>query len=251
MTIGERRIRGIIRERREAEQIYQAAKEQGYVASLLTEERPNIFTQSIANIEPGKEIDVDIKYFHTLAYLDGWYEFVFPMVVGPRFNPDGLTSGIGAVARGNTGASGQKTELQYLPPSEQTRHDISLRVDVDAGVSIEDFECPSHEIVQEASAAPHLTVSLSPTDNLPNKDFVFRFRVVGERIKSTLLTQRDPASRDGGFFTVMLYPPEELASLRREPLELVFVLDCSGSMDGRPIEQAKAAVARALGLPQP
>src|SRR5439155_24666259 len=87
MTIGERRIRGIIRERREAERIYFEARRQGYVASLLTEERPNIFTQSVANIEPGREIDVSIKYFHTLAYLDGWYEFVFPMVVGPRFNP--------------------------------------------------------------------------------------------------------------------------------------------------------------------
>src|SRR6266481_8023869 len=93
MTIGERCIRGIIRERQEAEEIYQEAKRQGYVASLLTEERPNIFTQSVANIEPGQEIDVNIKYLHTLSYVDGWYEFVFPMVVGPRFNPAGMTEG--------------------------------------------------------------------------------------------------------------------------------------------------------------
>src|SRR5262249_25858835 len=59
MTIGERKIRGIIREREQAEQIYNEAKLQGYVASLLTQERPNIFTQSIANIEPGKQIDID------------------------------------------------------------------------------------------------------------------------------------------------------------------------------------------------
>ncbi|MHC4302188.1 MAG: VIT domain-containing protein, partial [Planctomycetota bacterium] len=91
MTIGERRIRGIIRERKEAERIYRQARDQGYVASLLTQERPNIFTQKVANIEPGKEIDVNIKYFNTLAYVDGWYEFVFPMVVGPRFNPPGYT----------------------------------------------------------------------------------------------------------------------------------------------------------------
>ena len=89
MVIGERRIRGIIRERQEAEQIYREARRQGYVASLLTQERPNIFTQKVANIEPGKQIDVNIKYFNTLAYADGWYEFVFPMVVGPRFNPPG------------------------------------------------------------------------------------------------------------------------------------------------------------------
>src|SRR5205814_9920921 len=94
MTIGERKIRGVIRERAEAERIYTDAKRQGYVASLLTQERPNIFTQSVANIEPGKEIDIDIKYFHTLEYLDGWYEWHFPMVVGPRFNPSGTTDGI-------------------------------------------------------------------------------------------------------------------------------------------------------------
>src|SRR5262249_33191084 len=141
MTIGDRRIRGIIRERKEAEQIYQSAKSQGYVATLLTEERPNIFTQSVANIEPGKEIDVNIKYFHTLEYVDGWYEFVFPMVVGPRFNPPGTTNGIGPVARGNQGTSHQSTEVSYLKPGERSGHDISLRVDVDAGVAIEQFEC--------------------------------------------------------------------------------------------------------------
>jgi hypothetical protein len=74
MIIGDRRIRGIIRERQEAERIYHEARRQGYVASLLTQERPNIFTQSVANIEPGKQIDVEIKYFNTLSYMDGWFE---------------------------------------------------------------------------------------------------------------------------------------------------------------------------------
>ena len=248
MTIGERRIRGIIRERTEAEQIYREARQQGYVASLLTEERPNVFTQRVANIEPGKQIDVDIKYFHTLEYIDGWYEFVFPMVVGPRFNPPGSTSGLGAVARGQAGASGQDTEVHYLRPGERTSHDISLKVDVDAGVPIEQFECNTHQITSEQTAPERLTVAVAPTDSLPNKDFVLRYRVAGEHIKSTLLTHRDER---GGYFTLMLYPPEDLHSLERQPLELVFVLDCSGSMSGRPIEQAKAAVQRGLRLLQP
>jgi Ca-activated chloride channel homolog len=248
MTIGERRIRGIIRVRQEAEQIYREAKRQGYVASLLTEERPNVFTQSVANIEPGKEIDVNIKYFHTLEYTDGWYEFVFPMVVGPRFNPPGLTNGIGAVARGQSGVSGQSTEVHYLRPDERTGHDISLKVEVDAGVPIEEFVCKTHQIASETLSPEHLTVSLNPADSLPNKDFVLRYRVAGQRIKSSLLTHRDER---GGYFTLMLYPPEELGTLKRQPLELVFVLDCSGSMSGRPIEQAKAAVSSGLHLLQP
>jgi Ca-activated chloride channel homolog len=248
MTIGERRIRGIIRERKEAEEIYAQAKRQGYVASLLTEERPNIFTQSIANIEPGREIDVIIKYFHTLAYVDGWYEFVFPMVVGPRFNPPGMTEGIGAVGRGAAGLSGQKTEIQYLKPGERSGHDIALRVDVDAGVRIEEFECRTHEVTQEISARAPLSIVLNPSDRLPNKDFVLRYRVAGERIKSSLLTHRDER---GGYFTLMLFPPTELVALRRQPMEIVFVLDCSGSMSGIPLKQAKAAIERGLRLLQP
>jgi Ca-activated chloride channel family protein len=248
MTIGERRIRGVIRERKEAEQIYQEAKSQGYVASLLKEERPNIFTQSVANMEPGKEIDVDIKYFHTLPYVDGWYEFVFPMVVGPRFNPPGVTGGIGAVPRGQHGTSTQTTELEYLAPGERTAHEISLRVNLDAGVPIEEFECKSHAVTHESPAPNHLIVSLDPNDPVPNRDFVLRYRIAGDQIKSGFISAR---GEKGGYFTMMLYPPRELGALTRQPLELVFVLDCSGSMNGRPMEQAKAAVEHALRLLAP
>ena len=247
MTIGDRRIRGIIRERKEAEEIYQQAKQQGYVASLLTEERPNVFTQSVANIEPGRDIDVVIRYFHTLEYADGWYEFVFPMVVGPRFNPPGITNGIGAAARGGAGASGQQTEVQYLKPTERSGHNISLQVDVDAGVAIEEFRCKTHDIDAQFSDGK-LVVQLKPHDSIPNRDFVLRYRVAGDKIKSDLMTYRDER---GGYFTFMLYPPKEMGTLKRQPLELVFVLDCSGSMDGRPITQAKAAVERALSLMEP
>lgn len=248
LTIGERRIRGIIRERSEAAQLYQEAKHQGYVASLLTEERPNVFTQRVANLEPGKQIDVDLKYSHTLDYIDGWYEFVFPLVVGPRFNPPGTANGIGAVARGQTGASGQAAEIHYLRPGERTSHDLTLKLDVDAGVSIEEFECRPHQVTAETPSPERLIVSLAPTDSLPNKDFVLRYRVAGQRIKSGLLTHGDERGR---FFTLMLYPPRELRALKRQPLELLFVLDCSASMAGRPLEQAKAAVERGLRLLQP
>lgn len=233
MTIGKRRIRGIIRERKDAEQIYEEAKRQGYVATLLTEERPNIFTQSIANIEPGNDIDVNIKYFSTLDYVDGWFEFVFPMVVGPRFNPPEMTNAV---------------DVNYSKPGERNGQDISLRVDVNAGVPIEQFECKSHAITKTVSSPDHLVVRLNPEDAIPNKDFVLRYRVSGDSIKSSLLTHYDEG---GNYFTLMLLPPEELGNLPRQPLELVFVLDCSGSMSGRPIEQAKAAIERGLGLLRP
>ncbi|UCD49735.1 MAG: VWA domain-containing protein, partial [Phycisphaerales bacterium] len=248
MVIGERRIRGIIRERKEAEQIYHDARQQGYVASLLTQERPNIFTQKVANIEPGKAIDVDIKYFNTLAYVDGWYEFVFPMVVGPRFNPPGSTAGIGAVARGKTGASGQKTEVQYLKPNERSGHDVALALDIDAGVAIEELQCPSHAITNATESPQKRHVRLSPLDSIPNKDFILRYKVAGQTVKSALVTHQDER---GGFFTLMLYPPEDLRTLQRAPMEMVFVLDCSGSMNGQPIAKAKDAIKRALRKLEP
>ena len=248
MTIGERRIRGVIREREEAEAIYQSAKRQGYVASLLTEERPNVFSQSVANIEPGKAIDVTIRYFNTLEYVDGWYEFVFPMVVGPRFNPPGTKSGIGAVAMGQSGASGQRTEVSYLNPNQRSGHDVSLRLEVDAGVQIEEFVSRSHAVTREKTGSEKLVVSLNPGDTIPNKDFVLRYRVAGGTIKTSLLTHQESK---GGYFTLMLYPPHAMTQLQRQPLELVFVLDCSGSMDGTPLKQAKSAVERGLQLLQP
>jgi Ca-activated chloride channel family protein len=248
MTIGERHIRGIIRERADAERIYNDAKSQGYVASLMTQERPNIFTQSVANIEPGKQIDVEIKYFNTLSYMDGWFEFVFPMVVGPRYNPAGYGKGVGAVASGNSGASGQPTEISYLRPGERSGHDISLQVELDAGVAIEEFQCTTHRIETQRPAADKLIATLAPSDRVPNKDFVLRFRVTGDEIKAGLLTHKDER---GGFFTMMLYPPAQMNIMRRAPVELVFVLDCSGSMDGRPISQAKEAIRAGLKLLQP
>lgn len=248
MVIGERKIRGIIRERQEAEEIYRQARAQGHVASLLTQERPNIFTQKVANIEPGKQIDVNIKYFNTLAYADGWYEFVFPMVVGPRFNPPGSTDGIGAVGRGARGVSGQSTEVQYLKPNERSGHDISLAVEIDAGVEIEEVACSSHAIRKDAEGSDKVRVQLSELDNIPNKDFVLRFKVAGDTVKSALVTHRD---QRGGFFTLMLYPPEDLKQLKRAPMEMVFVLDCSGSMNGQPIAKAKDAIKRALRKLEP
>ncbi len=249
MTIGERKIRGIIREREQAQRIYNEAKRQGYVASLLTQERANIFTQHVANIEPGKRIDVNITYFHTLTYDDGWYEFVYPMVVGPRFNPPGSTQGVGAVARGQAGISGQQTEIQYLRPNERSRHDISLVVDINAGVNIEEINCVNHKINVSREMSEQMRVELDSNDAIPNKDFVLRYRVAGDQVKTALLTHRDNSG--GGYFTFMLYPPQEISNRPRQPMEMIFVMDCSGSMSGQPIAQSKDAVHHALACLEP
>ena len=250
MSIGERRIRGILREREEAEAIYAAAQAQGYRASLLTQHRPNIFEQKVANIEPGRRIDVNIRYFHTLAYRDGWYSFVFPTVVGPRFNPPGSTDPVTALPRTPVQPDSTGVAVQYLRPGERSGHDIAITVELDAGVAIEAIEA-SHLIDEVRTDDDTTSIQLANRTTIPNRDFVLDFKVAGDRIKSNLLTYEDPEEADHGYFTMMLYPPNDLADLRRHPLEMVFVLDCSGSMNGQPIAQARAAIISALDQLEP
>jgi Ca-activated chloride channel homolog len=243
MTIGDRKIRGLIREREEAQRIYNEARSQGYVASLLTQDRPNIFTQAVANIEPGKQIDVSIRYYNTLAYDDGWYEFAFPMVVAPRYNPAGKADGIGAVGRGAAGVSGQSKEVQYLRPTERSGHDIGLTLQLHAGVKIEKIESTNHRVSVVEHGPTSRTITLDASDTIPNKDFVLRFKVAGEQVKTALVTHK---GKDGNYFALMILPPADLKNLPRRPLEMVFTLDVSGSMSGEPMNQSLAAMNYAM-----
>ena len=246
MVIGDRKIRGILRDREEAEALYLQARAQGYRASLLVQHRPNIFEQKVANIEPGKSIDIDITYFHTLEYKDGWYSFVFPTVVGPRYNPPGSSDPIIAVPRGSRTSAGSQPEngaaIEYLKPTERSGHDISIDVEVRAGLAIEEFKS-THEILTEQDEAS-VSVRLASQEVIPNRDFVLDFRVVGETMKSSLLTHQSPSGQ--GYFTLMLVPPLDGQPSERRAMEMVFVIDCSGSMSGRPLKQAKQAVNAAL-----
>ena len=249
MVIGERTIRGILREKKEAEAIYRAARDQGYKASLLVQHRPNIFEQKVANIEASKAIDVDITYFHTLAYKDGWYSFVFPTVVGPRFNPPGHPDPVHALPRGGRTTMPDTTAVEYLAPTERSGHDLGITVRIDAGVRIEELNS-THEISVEKDGLASATVQLAQRTTIPNRDFVLDFRVAGETVKSNLMTYRDPDTGEG-FFSLMMIPPIDSADISRRPMEMVFVIDCSGSMEGRPLAQAKQAAATALGLLNP
>jgi Ca-activated chloride channel family protein len=247
MTIGERRIRGILREKEEAQAIYRQARAQGLRASLLTQHRPNVFEQKVANIEPGKQIDVDIRYYQTLAYADGWYSFVFPTVVGPRYNPSYNPDPLLSLPQTAPPVPGNA--VHYLTPQQTSAHDISISVELDAGVEIEAIES-SHLLDETRLEDDIVRVELADGAALPNRDFRLDFRVAGERIKSSLLTYVDPETAQG-YFTMMLYPPVGLEQLDRQPLELVFVLDCSGSMNGAPMAQAKDAIIAALDRLQP
>ncbi|HWT01891.1 MAG TPA: VIT domain-containing protein [Pyrinomonadaceae bacterium] len=241
MTVGDRTVRGRILRREEAQAVYEAAKAGGQVAGLLDQERPNIFTQSVANIMPGERVVVTISYVETLKYEEGAYEFVFPTVVGPRYIP-------GAPSGTNPGGTTEVPDAQKITPpvtpkGTRAGHDISLEVALDAGVPVEELKSASHEIDVERPNGWTARVRLKKRDVLPNKDFVLRYKVAGGRISDALLTHRD--SR-GGFFTFILQPPERVTVEDVTPKEIVFVLDTSGSMSGFPIEKAKESMKLAL-----
>jgi Ca-activated chloride channel family protein len=228
MLVGARRIRAKILKREEARQIYEAAKSEGKTAGLLDQERPNVFTQSVANILPGEKIIIEISYVETLKYEDGVYEFVFPMTVGPRYIPASV-----------------KDASKISPPVAKARagHDVSIDINLNAGVPIEEIRSGSHKITTMNLSANSAKIVLKNETTIPNKDFILRYDVTGKRIEDAILTHRDER---GGFFSLILQPPDKFASEDVTPKEIVFVLDTSGSMHGFPIEKAKEAMKLSL-----
>jgi Ca-activated chloride channel family protein len=245
MQVGDRTVKGKILRREEAQNVYEAAKSNGQVASLLDQERPNIFTQSVANIMPGEKVSVKISYVETLKYEDGSYTFVFPMVVAPRYIPGAPTSaGAGGTSPNTTQVpDASKITPPVTPKGTRAGHDISVDVTLDAGVPVESIESKSHEIDVERANSESAHVRLKNKDEIPNRDFVLKYDVAGKRVEDALLTHRDDR---GGFFTFILQPPERVTVEDVTPKEIVFVLDTSGSMSGFPIEKAKEAMKLAL-----
>jgi len=251
IQIGSRTIRGLIKERQEARAIYENAKRTGHVAALLDQERPNIFTQAIANIMPGEQISVTISYTETLRYEEGSYEFVFPMVVGPRYIPG---KPVGQQGPGWAPDTDQVPDASRITPhvtAKGTRagHDISLELAIDAGVPIIDLSSSSHQIDVEHTAMHTAVVNLRNQAEIPNKDFILKYKVAGTQIVDAMLAEEAPGkakSGTGGYFTLILQSPARVPESDITPKELVFVLDTSGSMMGYPIQKGKELVEKAL-----
>jgi Ca-activated chloride channel family protein len=282
MTVGDRRIVGQVKEREEAREIYEAAKAAGHVAGLLDQERPNIFTQSVANIEPGVQVVIEISYVETLRYEDGVFEWVFPMVVSPRYIPGQPTSKVPEVPDELKGqvVEADKSRVQEGPdepkgtgwspdtdqvpdaskitppvvkPGMRAGHDISLRVQINSGMQLRimDVESELHEVDIRALFRHPLSpvaVSLKNQAEIPNKDFILRYCLSTDEIGDAMLVHSDER---GSFFTLILQPPKRVIPEQLVPRELIFVIDTSGSMRGFPIEKAKEVMSKAIDAMRP
>jgi Ca-activated chloride channel family protein len=268
MKVGDREIQAVIKEREEARKIYEAARNSGHTAALLDQERPNIFTQSVANIPPNSTVDVTLSVIELLKYEDGTYEFAFPTVVGPRYipgtpsgaalppNPAGvqdvaLKNGSDGEQRGTMPDTDKVPDASKISPpvagvhtdDEHAGHDFSINVRLAAGLYVTDVESTSHKISAERTGPDSFNVKLADDAALPNKDFILKYKVAGTGIGDAVLTHAD---QSGGYFTLILQPPEKVPDNAVVPRELIFVLDTSGSMWGFPLDMAKKTIARAL-----
>ena len=248
MKVGEREIQAVIKEREEARKIFDAARQAGHTAALLDQERPNIFTQSVTNIPPGEKVEVKLSVLELLKYEAGTYEFVFPTVVGPRYIPG---NSVQAGDRGTMPDTDQVPDASKISPpvagmhtdDAHAGHDFSIDVNLAAGVPIGDVESTSHKIFADRTGPDSFHVRLADDAVLPNKDFILKYQVAGQQISDAVLTHAD---KSGGYFTLILQPPEKVSDEAAVPRQLIFVVDTSGSMFGFPLEMAKKTIVRAL-----
>lgn len=228
MKVGDRTIHGTIKRKEQARQIYENAKNAGKLASLLDQERSNIFTQSVANIKPGEKVEIILQYVDLLPYESGQYRFDFPTVVGPRFCP------FGAGSRDDY----DKITPPVVAPRERSGHDIAIDVAIDAGVPIDNLQSKLHDVEIRRSSANFASVALKDKTTIANKDFVLTWNVAQDQLKSGYLTHKE-AGDSSGYFTLIILPPKRVTTENTAPKEMIFLIDCSGSQSGPPLDKAK------------
>jgi Ca-activated chloride channel family protein len=218
MKVGSRVVHGEIKKKGEARAIFQAAQQQGKTASLLEQKRTNIFTQSVANIEPGETIEVTLQYTDILAFENGQYSLVFPTKVGPRFMPSA------AAEESRNGSAGAVSNWGTL----------AFDVDIDGGMPIANVH--GNAAVDSVHQTTTSTAHLVKSGGTAGDDFIISWDVSTNAIESGVVTQRDGA---GGYLTAMLMPPKHVSVDNVAPKEMVFLIDCSGSQSGPPLDKAK------------
>lgn len=236
MTIGERVIEARISKREDARREYEKARDEGRNASLLEQQRPNVFQMNVANIMPGDRISVELKYTELIVPADGVYEFMYPAVVGPRYSNQ---------AAAGAPASEQWLENPYLHEGEDPNYDFSIKASIKAGMPVKDVSSPSHRIATDFRDKASVEVGTDPADKSAGKqDFILRYRLAGNHVQSGLLLYE--GAREN-FFLLMVQPPKRVTEAAVTPREYIFVVDVSGSMHGFPLDISKKLMKDLVG----
>src|SRR5580765_2389474 len=221
MKIRDEIIYAKIKEREQAKQEFEQAKKEGKSASLLEEERPNVFAMSLANIMPGDDVAIELRYTELLVPTDGVYEFVYPTVVGPRYSSD---------KESDSRDKDKFVSGPYQHQGDQPTSTLHISARISAGMPIQELTCTSHQIQPQFTSPGVAELTLDDTDVFKgNRDFILHYRLSGSQIASGLLLFQ---GEDENFFLYMAQPPARVKPDDIPPREYIFVVDVSGSMDG-------------------
>ena len=236
MTIGERTVTAVIKRNEEARREYEAAKNAGQTASLLEQHRPNVFQMNVANILPKDQITVELKYTELLIPTDRVYEFVYPTVVGPRYNGDPAA---------NSGKSNPWVANPYLHQGEASPSTFHMEIELNGGMAVSDMACRSHKVKVEYQGVNAARISLDESEsNAGNRDFILNYRLSGNQVRSGLLLNKGDKEN---FFLMMIQPPKTIQTDEIPPREYVFIVDVSGSMHGFPLDITKELLKDLIG----
>ena len=255
MVVGDRVIVGDIKERQQARIIYEQARASGQKAALTEQERPNIFTNSVANIGPGETVLVQIEYQEPVSQTGNEFSLRVPMVVGPRYNPQPIVQSVDLRPDGRGwGASHtdpvpdrDRISPTVLDPAESAPvNPTSITVHLQAGFPIGDVKSHHHAIKVESPDAATRVIRLADGVVPADRDFELTWTPAAEKAPSVGLFREHVGDAD---YLLAFVTPPAIAPADQKPMprDVIFVIDNSGSMGGPSIEQAKASLIYALG----
>ncbi len=259
MVIGDRVIVGDIKERQQARIIYEQARENGQKAALTEQERPNIFTNSVANIGPGETVLVQIEYQEPVAQTGNEFSLRVPMVVGPRYNPRPIVQSVDLRPDGSGWGASHSDPVpdrdRISPTVLDPAHDApvnptSITVHLQAGFPLGEVKSHHHTVRIESPDAATRIIRLAEGPVPADRDFELTWKPAAEAAPSVGLFREHVGDAD--YLLAFVTPPAvEQAEQKPPPREVIFVIDNSGSMGGTSIEQAKASLIYGLGRLQP
>jgi len=240
MTIGKRTIIAKINKREEARKQYEEAKKQGKSASLLEQQRPNVFQMNVANIMPGDLIKVELSYTELITPEDKVYEFVYPTVTGPRYSNQPAAT---------ADPKEKWVANPYTHQGEAPLYTFNISVNLNTGLPVRDIKCDSHKVNVAYDGPTTAFVKLDGSEAAGgNRDFILKYRLDGDKIDSGLLLYKGEKEN---FFLLMMQSPRKLETKNIPGREYVFIVDVSGSMHGFPLEISKTLLRDLIGNLRP